>query len=209
VAALLLVLGVIAGAACGGDDGADDDAQSGTTTTTTTTTADDRGTTTTPPEGEEPLGEPTRGPAQTEGFPSGGERAGRRFVDVRVAGHRGFDRVVFEFEDGVPAYRAAYVDPPITEDASGEPVAVGGSAFLQVTMTATGVDLSGETPVELYTGPDRIDPEGTTVVEELVQTGDFEAILSWAVGLDGEVDFGVAELDDPARLVVDLRAPEG
>jgi hypothetical protein len=209
-ALLLLAAGVLVGSACG-DDGGDDDSGSGTTTTATA----DEGTTTTArseeeeEEGERPVGEPTRGPIETAGFPSDGSRAGRRFVDLRVAGHRGFDRVVFEFEDGVPGYRIDYVEPPVREDGSGEPVAVDGSAFLQVIMTATGVDLSGPTPEELYTGPDRIDPAGTAVVDELVQTGDFEATLTWALGLDAEVELGVAELDDPARLVLDLRSPEG
>jgi hypothetical protein len=38
-----------------------------------------------------------------------------------------------------------------------------------------------------------------------VRTGDFEAVLSWAVGLGDRVDFRVGTLDDPARLVVDFR----
>jgi hypothetical protein len=42
-------------------------------------------------------------------------------------------------------------------------------------------------------------------VREVVRTGDFEAVLSWAVGLDDRVDFRVLTLDGPPRLVVDFR----
>jgi hypothetical protein len=42
---------------------------------------------------------------------------------------------------------------------------------------ASGVDLSGPGYVEVYTGPDRLDP-GTPEVTEVVRTGDFEAVLT-------------------------------
>jgi hypothetical protein len=41
-------------------------------------------------------------------------------------------------------------------------------------------------------------------VKELVRTGDFEAVLSWAIGLEKQSEFRVQTLDDPARLVVDV-----
>ena len=41
---------------------------------------------------------------------------------VRAARQDGFDRVVFEFEAAVPGYSVRYVDRPITEDGSGNPV---------------------------------------------------------------------------------------
>ena len=46
---------------------------------------------------------------------------------------------------------------------------------------------------------------GTSVVREVVRSGDFEAVLSWAIGVQERVDFRVQALDDPARLVVDVR----
>jgi hypothetical protein len=42
-------------------------------------------------------------------------------------------------------------------------------------------------------------------VRELVRTGDFEAVLTWAVGLGDKVDFRVLTLEDPPRLAVDFR----
>ena len=47
---------------------------------------------------------------------------------VRVARHPGFDRVVFEFASGTPAWSARYV-PKVVHDGSGKPVALPGAAF--------------------------------------------------------------------------------
>ena len=72
---------------------------------------------------------------------------------------------------------------------------------------ASGFDLSVPEGEMVYTGPRRIAGEGTSVVREIVRTGDFEAVLTWAIGLDGRVPFRVLTLDDPARIVVDFAAP--
>jgi len=58
----------------------------------------------------------------------------------------------------------------------------------------------------VYKGPRRIEgtTSGASVVKELVRTGDFEAVLSWAIGVEKQTGFRVRTLDDPARLVVDV-----
>jgi hypothetical protein len=38
-------------------------------------------------------------------------------------------------------------------------------------------------------------------------TGDFEAVLTWALGVNQEADFRVLTLDGPPRLVVDVGHP--
>jgi len=100
--------------------------------------------------------------------------------------------VTFAFRDGVvPGVDAGYVTEA-TADGSGEPVAVGGGAHLQVRMEpASGVDLSSESGTfeETYTGPDRID--GPSPVVEVVRTGDFEANLTWVIGLVDERPYRV------------------
>src|SRR3990170_3050867 len=120
--------------------------------------------------------EPVEAPASASGVAF--------LVDLRTGRHdEGFDRVVFEFEgSGLPGYRIEYVAPPIVADPSGLEVDIDGTAFLQVTMQqASGVDLSGATPrvtccrSEVTTGfPSLVD---------LKQTGDFEAVLTYALGL--------------------------
>lgn len=196
VALLALVL-----AGCGDDETpltSSDSTVASTSSTTEATAA-----------AEEPIGEMGIEERETPGFPTANREGGAALLgDVRVAGHGGFDRVTFEFRDGdVPGYRVRFVDPPITEDASGNEVEVDGAAFLEIIMTpASGVDLSGETYEETYTGPARIGPSDTASIAELVRTGDFEAVLTWHLGLGAEAPFAVGTLQDPPRLVIDVRA---
>lgn len=170
----LLVLGV----ACSDED-ADDTVIQGATTTvaegTTTTTTTEATTTTTAFEGATT---PTSAPGTASGV--------ALLTDVQV----GDGVVTFTFREGTPGFDVQYVEPPITQDGSGEEMQVAGSAFLGVRMEpASGVDLSGEEYEETYTGPERI--PGTGVIAEVVRTGDFEAVLSWVVGLDEERPYRV------------------
>ena len=127
---------------------------------------------------------------------------------VRVGNNPGFERIVFEFKgSSMPGYRVQWVDPPITADGSGEPVEVKGEAFLEIVMQpASGVDLSAPQLTIVYDGPDRIPVAGqTSLITDLVRTGDFEAVLSWAAGTTERVPFRVLRLTDPTRIVIDLQ----
>lgn len=126
---------------------------------------------------------------------------------VAIGRNDGFDRVVFQFRNGIPGYRVEYVRPPITQDGSGNRVRVEGDAFVVVRMEpASGFDLSVPEGELVYKGPRRLSGSdaGTGTVAEVVDSGDFEAVLSWAIGLDERVPFRVQVLDSPARLVVDF-----
>jgi hypothetical protein len=127
---------------------------------------------------------------------------------IAVGRHEGYDRVVFQFTNDLPGYRVEYVQPPLKEDGSGNPVTLKGNAFVVVRMEpASGFDLNTGEGVMVYKGPKRIDAAaaGTSVVQELVRTGDFEAVLSWAIGLSDKVDFKVSTASSPSRLIVDFR----
>jgi hypothetical protein len=127
---------------------------------------------------------------------------------VAIGRHEGFDRVVFQFRNNVPGYRVEYVQPPIKEDGSGNVVQVKGNAFVEVRMEpASGFDVTTGEGVLVYKGPRRIDgaAAGTSVVRDVVRTGDFEAVLTWVVGLEEKVDFRVTTTQSPARLIVDFR----
>jgi hypothetical protein len=141
----------------------------------------------------------------------GGEGAPTRLLtDVRVGAHDCYERVTFEFRpqagdaDGPVAWKAAYEPPPITEDASGRKVPVKGAAFLVVHMTASGADLTKEAAPDTYTGPTSIQAAGTTRIQEVRRTGDFEAVLSWVIGLDRKRPFHVTSEGGPARVVIDI-----
>jgi hypothetical protein len=127
---------------------------------------------------------------------------------IAVGRHEGYDRVVFQFQNGLPGYKVEYVQPPLKEDGSGKPVSVKGSAIVSVRMEpASGFDLNTGEGVLVYKGAKQIDgtSAGTSVVQQLVRTGDFEAVLSWAIGLSDRVDFRVTTATSPDRLIVDFR----
>jgi hypothetical protein len=203
----LLVL-IVAVPACSDDDDGDVDTGATTTSAEETTTS----TTTAPPEttGGTSTSAPTTGgidpmpEADTE--PKVGEAEGgmTQLVDVRTGRHEGFDRVTFEFDGPRPGYRVEYVEPPITEDGSGDEVDVAGTAFLQIRLEpASGFDMEAGEPT--YDGPRVVDGNGTSVLDEVVRTGDFEAVLTWVAGSSDRVDFRVTTLADPTRVVIDLR----
>jgi hypothetical protein len=57
----------------------------------------------------------------------------------------------------------------------------------------------------MYAGPARVGGD-TAVVREVVRTGDFEATLTWVVGLEHRVDFRADRLGEPSRLILDFRS---
>jgi hypothetical protein len=128
---------------------------------------------------------------------------------IAVGRHEGYDRIVFQFRgDGLPGYRVEYAEPPFAEDGSGNPISVDGKAFVVVRMEpASGFDLNTDEGQVVYKGPKRIDGStaGTSVVQQLVRTGDFEAVLGWVIGLEEKVDFRVTTAGSPSRLIVDFR----
>lgn len=138
-----------------------------------------------------------------------------QLTDVRVGTHDGYDRVTFEFAPpengprafGVPRYEISRTTPPIMEDPSGRPVAVDGRHHASMVFHGgTGVDLTTSNPrgyEVTYAGPREIKP-GYKVLAEAQETGDFEATMSWAFGLNRASCWRVSELQDPVRVVVDF-----
>ena len=102
-------------------------------------------------------------------------------------------KVTFAFRSAPAQVSAVYVTKAqLREDPSGRPIAVKGKAFLVVRFTpASGTDLSGSTPKLVYRGPQRMHPAASGAVQEVVRTGDFESVLSWAIGLDKRRPFHV------------------
>ena len=126
-------------------------------------------------------------------------------TSVRAARHEGYDRVTFQFRNTLPGYDVRYVKGPLHQDGSGKVVRVNGSYIVQIRMlNALDADLTKSGAPLTYTGPTRFTPHTPEVVE-LVRTGGFEAVLTWAVGLHDRVDFRVIALKAPARLVIDFR----
>jgi hypothetical protein len=131
----------------------------------------------------------------------GGRVAIANLIDVRIGGHDGYDRVVFEFEQGTPALTLDDARPPFTQDASGEPIDVDGTSFLQLTMR--GGTKQTDAGDSSYDGPTDFQP-GFGQLIHLVEGGDFERQSTWYLGLDHDACTRVTLLTDPNRVVIDV-----
>ncbi|MDQ2636400.1 MAG: hypothetical protein M3Y83_05940 [Actinomycetota bacterium] len=126
-----------------------------------------------------------------------------KLVTVRLGARADGDRLVFEFLDGIPSYKVGYRPLPARADGSGNEIPLpGANALVQVVFTAATGD--GWTDgVQTYFGPSTVTGD-TTVITEAKAAGDFEAVLTWVVGLRSQVPFRVSVLDGPPRLVIDF-----
>ena len=122
-------------------------------------------------------------------------------VDVRVGTHDGYDRVVFEFEQGTPELTLDRAEPPFTADGSGLPIEVDGDSFLGLVMR--GGTKQTDAGTSSYDGPTDIAPDFPALVH-LIEGGDFERQSTWYLGLTGESCVRVLLLDGPPRLVIDV-----
>jgi hypothetical protein len=140
-----------------------------------------------------------------EATPAPGGPTTALLLAVRTAEQGTFDRITFEFQGELPGYSVQYVEPPIIADASGLEVDIDGSGFIQIRMEpAAGHD--PDTGDETYTGPLELKPDLPSLLEA-ERTGDFEAVLTWVLGLSEEADFRVTTLEGPPRLVIDVAHP--
>lgn len=124
-----------------------------------------------------------------------------QLTDVRVGTHDGYDRIVFEYEEGLPELEVAQATPPLLADGSGMELDVDGEAFLQITLR--GGTKQTESGASSYNGPSEFTP-GFDGLVELEEGGDFEAVNTWYAGLDGEACVRGFTLDGPPRIVIDV-----
>jgi hypothetical protein len=116
------------------------------------------------------------------------------------------DRVTFTFAKSVPGYRVEYrpAAEAQTEDASGRHIPVAGNAFLVVRLASaqTARATADGSLTHTYTGPRRVPGRSAQHAQEAVKTGDFEGVITWAIGLDGKRPFAVST--SGRSLVVDV-----
>jgi len=135
---------------------------------------------------------------------SEGTASGRALAtDARVGLHEGYDRVVIEFDVGVPAHELSFV-ASVRQAGSGRPVDIPGEAIFLITLkNASGFNLeSGEATVDRT-----VDVSALTNIAHLQIVDDFEGQLRFGVGLKTRTDPTVDTLADPPRLVIDFPHP--
>jgi hypothetical protein len=129
-------------------------------------------------------------------------------TDVELELEDCVERVTFKFRKGNPGpgYDVSYQPPDVAkrQDGSGNPVAIDGDAFLVVRMfPAMTAEIDGEDVKPTYEGPRSISPPaGARMIRQLAQTGDFEAQVTWAIGLDAEHPFTATAASD--ELVIEI-----
>lgn len=211
--AVVLVLALVA---CGGDGDGDDRSEGAPTSEASPDAGSTDGAPATDGSGSEGTPSTSDGGSSTtqppfpgDEEPKTGEADGTgtaQLVAVRMAPQPGATRFVLEFAGDVqPGYDVRWVDGPITEDGSGNPVGIRGDAFLRVIVQpATGYDLEAGAPT--YTGPPRLPGPAGGTVTQAVRTGDFESVLTWVLGATERAPFTVSALTAPSRLVIDVEA---
>ncbi|HSK76095.1 MAG TPA: hypothetical protein VLQ45_06525 [Thermoanaerobaculia bacterium] len=152
------------------------------------------------PAPEADAGAPFLAPAEVRETPTPGIPPAL-LTAVRAAEHPGFDRVVFEFAEGpLPGYRVAYLQGPAHDCGSGDEKPVAGGALLEVTLRPANAHTEKGEP----TIPFREQPLTLPVLREIDRTCDFEAVVTWVLGVSSQKPFRVTELSGPPRLVVDV-----
>lgn len=121
--------------------------------------------------------------------------------DVRYARHAHYDRVVFEFGGGLPGYQISYVEPPLHACGSGHLRHVSGRGKLEVHLEPA----FAHTEAGRVTVVDRELESELPSVREIEQVCDFEAVVTWMLGIAERRPYRVLELERPARLVIDVK----
>ncbi|MES3024105.1 MAG: hypothetical protein V4857_21265 [Pseudomonadota bacterium] len=120
---------------------------------------------------------------------------------VRSGKQAGADRLVFEFDStGLPAWHVEYVDKPVRDCGSGDPVPVAGDAWLQIRFTGA----QAHTEQGASTSGPRRRALSQTLARELVRTCDFEGEVTWVIGVARPNPYKTLALTGPSRLVVDI-----
>lgn len=155
-------------------------------------------------------GDPTTAPDTRDGKASGEfartpirheSAAKARLVGLDAGeGDDGIEQVTFTFADTkvLPKYNVGYVDV-VRAHPEDDPIAVSGSAFLEVGFKLTNPNTEGRMAVEPDQRPD------LPLVKEMLLVENLGGSLRFAVGLDSDAEFRVRPLDSPTRLVVEVR----
>ena len=113
-----------------------------------------------------------------------------------------YDRVVFQFSGPVPRISAAGYVKQLTGDPSGMRVPIRGNAIFRITMR----------PAQAHNEQGQV-TSSTRIygrlrnVEQIKNAGDFEAVLTYGIGLRHKSKVRVFTLTNPSRVVVDFLNP--
>ncbi len=126
-------------------------------------------------------------------------------VAIRAATHEAkphYDRVIFRLQGNLPeSIRTEYVSTLIA-DGSGAVIPIAGKAIVRLTLTPAVAHTDAGHP----TVPRRVSYD-LPIVQEIVRSGDFEAVVSYGIGLSHKTAFRSFNLTNPNRVVIDFFYP--
>lgn len=123
-----------------------------------------------------------------------------RLRRIRAGRNTTFDRLVFDLDGPVPGVRVQYVDA-LRHQGSGDVVPLRGRAVVQVDVSPATAHTDGGDPTMTDPLP------GLTsfaVFRALADAGDFEAQLTWGIGVAARTALRATTLTGPSRVAVDV-----
>ncbi|MBL1074299.1 hypothetical protein JK358_07805 [Nocardia sp. 2] len=127
-------------------------------------------------------------------------------TNIRSGRHDCFDRMVLDIAGPATGYLATYVDQ-VHMDASGAPVPLRGSAFLQVVVHAPAYDTNGNSTYTPANFNELTNVTGYDTFRQIAWAGSFEGQTTIGLGVRARLPFRVFTLDGPnngSRVVVDV-----
>lgn len=125
-------------------------------------------------------------------------------TDVRTGSHATFDRVVFDIAgSGDPGWFASYTNEA-TQAGSGKTISMDGAAFLQVIVRGTALPMDAPAPPF---DDETVPADGLSNVVAIHNDNIFEGQQLFYLGVQEETAYRVFLIEDPARLVVDVKLP--
>jgi hypothetical protein len=122
--------------------------------------------------------------------------------EVRTAQHDVYDRAVFEFEGAeMPSYHIEYIDKPVRACGSGNVVNLKGDGWLEIRFEPANAHTEDGKP----TVENRELSPNHKIINELKLTCDFEAVVTWVLGVSSPNKYRILELENPTRLAVDIK----
>ena len=124
---------------------------------------------------------------------------------LRTGRHDEFERLVLELGgegSGLPASDVFYIDRPLHECGSGREIFPFGDAWLEIRLEPLDAHAREGQPTASHRPQD---PPGLDNFLRLYMTCDFEAVITVVLAVRSPNRFRVFSLDDPRRIVVDVR----
>lgn len=131
---------------------------------------------------------------------------GAPIYNVRAGRHACFDRMVIDVRGPIGGYRVSYV-PVVTGLATGDPIALRGTAFLSVTVGATDHYLNGTLSYPLAGKANLVNVTGYSTFRQVAWAESQEGLTQIGLGVRARLPFRVFVLAGPgtsSRLVVDV-----